>query len=199
MLSPRPRASRKLALALLTALPWLAALAPAPAHAEGRVAVVDVQQAVMATEDGIRAQATLKKYFDKRQKDLDSLQEEMQKAREDIERQQRILSREAIARRMEDWQRRMIELQTRYVDYNKELQKKQSELTGPIIKKLLGIVARLAKKNGYDLILDRSATAYARPDLELTEQVIQMYNSGEAGDAPAEGGGDKAGGGDAPK
>ncbi|UQA54853.1 OmpH family outer membrane protein [Polyangium aurulentum] len=180
---------RLLALALTAALPALATLAPAPARAEGRIAVVDVQQAVMQTEDGIRAQATLKKHFDKRQKDLDAKQEELQKAREDIERQQRVLSREALARRMEDWQRRMVELQTVFVDYNKELQKKQSELTGPIIKKLLGIVTRVAKKNGYELILDKQAAPYARPDLDLTEQVIQMYNSGEAGDAAPEGGG----------
>ena len=52
-----------------------------------------------------------------------------------------------------------------------------------------------------ELILDRSATPYARPDLDLTEQVVQMYNSGgEGGDAPAEGGGDKpSGGGDEKK
>jgi len=185
---------RLLALALTAALPALATVAPAPARAEGKIAVVDVQQAVMQTEDGIRAQATLKKHFDKRQKDLDAKQEELQKAREDIERQQRILSREALARRMEDWQRRMVELQTVFVDYNKELQKKQSELTGPIIKKLLGIVTRVAKKNGYELILDKQAAPYARPDLDLTEQVVQMYNSGEAGDAAPEGG--AAGGGE---
>jgi len=188
-------------LAASFALLALAFAAPQDAHAESKIAVVDVQQAVMQTEDGIRAQATLKKLFDKRQKELDGKQEELGRAREDIERQARVLSREALARRMEDWQRRMVELQTVFVDYNKELQKKQSELTGPILKKMIGIIARLAKKSGYELIIDRSATPYARPDLDLTEQVVQMYNSGGdggGGDAPPEG--DKpAGGGDEKK
>ena len=31
------------------------------------------------------------------------------------------------------------------------------------------------------------ADSYARPDLDLTEQVVQMYNSGDAGDAAPEG------------
>jgi outer membrane protein len=187
MLRSLPRALAALALATLPLF------SPAPASAESRIAVVDVQTAVMQTEDGIRAQATLKKLFDKSQRDLDAKQEELQKAREDIERQARVLSREALARRTEDWQRRMVELQTVYVDYNKQLQKKQGELTGPILKKMLGIIARIAKKNGYDVIIDRSATPYARQDLDLTEQVVQMYNSGGGGgtDAPAEGGGDK--------
>ncbi|MRG91841.1 OmpH family outer membrane protein [Polyangium spumosum] len=194
-----PRLHAALAATVLSAL---VSLAPASASAEGKIAVVDVQQAVMQTEDGIRAQGTLKKLFDKRQKELDAKQAELQKAREDIERQARVLSREALARRMEDWQRRMVELQTSFVDYNKELQKKQGDLTGPILRKMMGIITRVAKKKGYELILDRSATPYARPDLDLTEQVVQMYNSGGdgGGDAPPEGGGDKpSGGGDEKK
>ena len=156
------------------------------ALAEGKVAVCDVQHAVMQTEDGIRAQATLKKLFDKRQQELDAKQAELGRARDDIDKQSKVLSREAMAKRMEDWQRRMVELQTVFVEYNKELQKKQGELTGPIVKKMVGIIARLAKKNGYDVVIDKQAAPYARPDLDLTEQVIQVYNSGDAGDAPAE-------------
>ena len=120
------------------------------------------------------------------------MQEDLQKAREDIERQKRILSNEAFARRAEDWQRRMLEVQTRFVDHNRALQKKEAELTQPIFKKLVGVVARIAKKNGYDIIFDRQATGYVRPDLDLTDQVVQMYNSGDAGDSAPEGGGDKA-------
>ena len=167
---------------LLLAAASVLALA-APAAAEGKVAVVDVQHAVMQTEDGIRAQGTLKKLFDRRQQELDGKQTELARAREDIEKQSRVVSREALAKRMDDWQRRMVELQTVFVDYNKELQKMQGELTAPIIKKVIGVIDRLAKKNGYELILDKQAAPYARPDLDLTEQIIQMYNSGDAGDS----------------
>jgi outer membrane protein len=145
--------------------------------------VVDVQRAVMATEDGIRAQATLKKDFDKRQQDLDAKQNELAKAREDIEKQSRVLSREALQKRMEDWQRRMVELQTVFVDYNKTLQKKQGELTSPIIKKMVAVIGRLAKRNGYEIILDKAGAPYVRTDLDLTDQVIQLYNSGGGGDS----------------
>jgi outer membrane protein len=158
------------------------------AAAQAKIAVVDVQGSVMQTEDGIRAQATLKKLFDKRQQDLDAKQVELARSKEDIEKQSRILSREALQRRMEDWQRRMVELQGVFVDYNKELQKKQGELTAPIVKKMIGIIGRIAKRNGYELVIDKQAAPYARADLDLTEQVIQMYNSGGGGgdEAPAE-------------
>ena len=173
-----------LALSVVAAASTLG-LAEGLASAEGKVAVVNVQQAVMQTEDGIRAQATLKKLFDKRQQELDARQSELGRAREDIEKQSRVLSRQALEKRMEDWQRRMVELQTKFVENNKELQEKQGQLTQPILKKMLGIIARLAKKSSYELIIDKQAVPYARPDLDLTEQVVQMYNSGgDGGDAP---------------
>jgi outer membrane protein len=164
---------------------WMAAVlmvaAPLSASAES-IAVVDLQGAVMQTEDGLGAQATLKKLFDRRQKELDGRQSDLAKQRDDIERQARILSREALERRMEMWQRDMVQLQTVFLDYRKEIEKKQSELTAPIIQRIVGIVARLASQNGYEVVLDKPAVAYARPDLDITDRVIQMYNSGESGD-----------------
>jgi outer membrane protein len=185
MASSLGRALARIALLSVVAASTLG-LSERLASAEGKVAVVNVQQAVMQTEDGIRAQATLKKLFDKRQQELDARQTELGRAREDIEKQSRVLSRQALEKRMEDWQRRMVELQTKFVENNKELQEKQGQLTQPILKKMLGIIARLAKKSSYELIIDKQAVPYARPDLDLTEQVVQMYNSGgDGGDTAA--------------
>ncbi len=177
---------------ILPALALAGALATTAvdARADGKIAVVDFQHAVMATEDGLRAQATLKKNFDRKQQDLDAKQNELRREQEDIEKQSRVLSREALQKRMEDWQRRMLQLQNVFVDYQKELQKKQNELVAPIMNKMHGVIARLAKKNGYELVIDKQATPYTRADLDLTERVIQMYNSGgdgggDSGDAPA--------------
>jgi outer membrane protein len=153
------------------------------ATAEGsmRVAVVDVQHAVMATEDGIRAQTDLKKTFDKRQQELNNRQNELQATKVDIEKQAGVLSREALQKRMEDWQKRMLDLQQVFLDYNKELQTKQADKTQPIIKKMITIIGNVAKKNGYDMVVDKQAVPFARSDLDLTDQVVQMYNSGDSG------------------
>lgn len=151
-----------------------------------KIAVVDVQRAVMQTEDGLRAQATLKKVFDSRQQELNRKQNELAKQKEDIDKQAKVLSAGAMQKRVEDWQKAMVELQTVFVDYNKELDKKQKELTEPIFEKIMGIVKRVATTENFDLIVDRATVAYVRTDLDLTDKVIQMYNSGVA---PAPGGG----------
>jgi outer membrane protein len=128
----------------------------------------------------------MKKRFDKRQQELDGKQTELARVHEEIEKQARILSREAVQRRVEDWQQQMVKLQTVYVEYQKELQKMQGELMGPIIKKMMAVIGRLAKKNGYEMVLDKSGAPYVRQDLDLTEQIVQMYNSGGEADAAEE-------------
>lgn len=181
----RTRALRLLLASLSTAIVLL--IAPA-AFAQMKFAVVDVQRAVMETEDGLRAQATLKKLFDKRQKELDTRQERLQRERDDIEKQQRVLSRDALQRRTEEWQRQMMELQGVFVEFNKELQKKQNELTQPILNRVLSVVRQIASQDGYDGVFDRNSVPYIRSDLDITDRVIQRYNTtstAPAGDGSA--------------
>jgi outer membrane protein len=169
------------------------AFSPSAAHADapaagpggnGKVAVVDVQRAVMQTEDGLRAQAMLKKLFDSRQQELNKKQQDLAKQKDDIEKQQKVLSKEAYQKRVEDWQKQMVDLQQVFVEYNKELEKKQKELTDPVFEKVLGIIKRLATRDGYDMVLSKDAVAYIRSDLDLTDQCIQLYNNGGGGSAP---------------
>jgi len=162
--------------------------APADAAAQQKMAVVDTERAVMETEDGLRAQATLKKLFDSRQRELDKKQEELLKERDDIEKQREVLSKSALAKRVDKWQREMMQLQTVFVEYNKELQKKQNELTQPIFQKAMGLIRRVASQEGFDVVVDKKAVPYVRSDLDLTDKVISLYNQGGAADS----GGEKA-------
>jgi outer membrane protein len=169
-------------LAALAVGALLLSLAPG-ASAEMRVAVVDTQRAVMETEDGLRAQATLKKLFDKRQRELDQKQKDLQKEREELEKNRDKLATEAMQKRVENWQREMAQVQAVFVEYNKELQQKQNELTNPIVQRAVGIIRRLATQEGYDLVLERQAATYFRSDLDLTDKVITLYNRDQPGAA----------------
>jgi outer membrane protein len=156
---------------------------PRLAQAETKIAVVDTERAVMETEDGLRAQATLKKLFDSKQHELDKKQEELVKEREDIEKQRDVLSKGALAKRADKWQRDMMQLQQKFVEYNQDIQKKQSELTQPVFQKAMNIIRRVATQEGFDVVVDKKAVPYVRSDLDLTDRVITMYNSGAGGDA----------------
>ncbi len=174
--SARPLFRKLAAFAVVTTL-------AAGAWAQTKVAVVDTQRAIVETEDGLRMQATLKKLFDSKQRELDSKQRALEGERADIEKQKGVLSQEALARRAEKWQREMVALQQMFVEYNKELQKKQNELTQPIFAKTMGLIRRLATQEGFDVVIDKQAVPYVRSDLDLTDRLITLYNGGAS--APA--------------
>lgn len=157
------------------------------AAAEQKVAVIDVQRAVASTEDGLRAQATLKKLFDTKQQELNRKQNDLQKQREDIDKQSKVLGKDALEKRIAEWQKQMMELQAIFVEYNKELEKKQKELTDPVFEKIMGIIKRLATTENIDLVVDKATVAYVRGDLDLTDKCIQLYNS--SGPSAPSGGG----------
>jgi outer membrane protein len=176
-------------------------LGSAQAHAQSKIAVVDTQRAVMETEDGLRAQATLKKVFDNKQRELDKKQEDLAREKDDIEKQRDVLSKAALGKRVDKWQREMMALQGVFVDYNKELQKKQGELIEPIGQKIKATILRVARQDGLDLVIDRQAAPYVRSDLDITDRVITLYNQGagdDAGKAPSEKKGPAPGAGVAP-
>ena len=177
-------------LALVSAFAvFLSLLGKSAAAQTMKVAVVDVQRAVMQSEDGMRAQATLKKVFDSRQQELNKRQQELAKQKEDIDRQAKVMSQTALQKKVDDWQKQMVELQTTFVEYNKELEKKQKELTDPIFERVVGSIKRIAGTEGYDLIVDRATVAFARSDLDLTDRVIQLANGDAGSPGPSAGSG----------
>lgn len=167
--------------------PWLfiaaAATLSTAVAAQVRLAVVDTQRAALETEDGLRATANLKKVFEQKQKELDQRQNELQTERGDIEKQRGVLSKEAFAKRADKWQRDAMQVQQNFMQYQQDLNKKQAELTQPIFQKAMGIIRRIATQDGYDVIVDKQAVPYFRSDLDLTDRVITIYNSG--GDLPS--------------
>src|SRR5579863_730734 len=172
---------------LAAALASFVSLSGGPASAQTKLAVVDVQRAVMQTEDGLRAQATLKKLFDSRQQELNKRQQELGRQKEEIDKQAKVLSQAALQKKVDDWQKQMVELQTTFVEYNKELEKKQKELTDPIFERVVSSIKRIAGTDGYDLIVDRATVAFSRSDLDLTDRVIQLANGAGGGSAPPAG------------
>lgn len=163
------------------------ALAPSEASAQSKIAVVDVRRAVLETEEGLRVQATLKKLFDSRQVEIDGKQRALAQDKEELDREVQggKTSKEALQRKFEALQKRAMELQSLTLDYQREMQRKEGELTTPILQRILGLVRRIASQEGYEMVLEKSAVPYYRADLEVTDRAIQLYNGGQSGETPA--------------
>lgn len=146
--------------------------------AEMKIAVVDSQRAVVETEDGLRMQATLKKIFDERQRELDQKQNELQKERAELEKQRATMKPETFAARAEKWQIEAQTVQQMFMEYNRELQRKQNELMQPILTQAMTVVQRIAKAEGFSMVIDKQAVPYVQAEYDLTDKVIKAYNDG---------------------
>lgn len=163
-----------------------ATLLAAPALiADVRIAVVDSQRAVLESEDGLRVQASLKKMFDEKQRELDAKQNELQKERQELEKQRNTLKPDVLQARAEKWQAEAAAVQQMFVEYNRDLQRKQSELMQPILNQTLAVVQRIAKAEGYSLVIERQAVTYFQPEFDITDRVIRSQNEGGSPSAAA--------------
>lgn len=175
-----------LVVALATMSGGFFAAEPEARAAESKIAVIDLARAIFETEDGLRAQANLKKIQTKLQGDLEARQREFMTKRDAYEKDKGKMSNDKRAQVEADLQQRIVEIQTMQMDSQREMQRQQSEIMLPIQQRVIGIVRRIAAQDGYEMVLEKSAVPYMRADLEITDRAIQMYNTGGDG-GPAAG------------
>jgi outer membrane protein len=173
-------------LSLVIAVAALVSAAP-QAHAEGKVAVIDLRRAVADTEDGLRVQAQLQQLFDNRQSEYESKEKAYGSAKAEFEKisKNKKTPEQALRKKYAALEKMAIDLQNAQMTYRREMQQKESQLMYPIVNQMLVLVRQLASKSGYDMVLNKEAVPYFRSDLDITDRVIQMYNSSQGTKKPA--------------
>jgi outer membrane protein len=164
-------------------------LGAAPASAQNpvpKIAVIDVRRAIAETEQGLRVQATLKKLFESRQVDIEAKSRQLQSDKEVLEKeaQNPKVDKVVLQKKYEKLVQLDAEIQRLQVDAQREMQRKEQELTTPILSGILEAVKRIAAQDGFEMVLEKSAVPYFRGDLEVTDRAIQMYNGGTAAAGP---------------
>ena len=145
-------------------------------YAQLRVAVVDMQRALLETNDGRRAKNQLKAQFEKLQEDLNRRQNGLKRQKEEIEKQRNVLSAAALQKRMTEYQQAFEGLSKNYLEYQQQLAQREAELTKQILVNLQGVVRQFGNSEGFTLILDQGAVVFSPTHIDLTDRVIQAYN-----------------------
>ena len=155
---------------------------------EIKLGYVDLQRALSETEDGRKAKANLKKIFDQKQKELDEQQEELKKAVEDLDKKRTLLPADKVREKEAELQDRMQKVQQTYLRHQQDLQAKEQEATSKIFERMNKILGKIALAENFTMILDKTSggIVFAKPSLDLTNDLIRRYNAGEGSDtAPA--------------
>ncbi len=163
----------------LSACLMVAAMASRVSAAEVKIAFVDLRRALNETNEGKKEMAKLTKLKTNLQKKIEKKEKNIVKMKEDIEKQQNVLTKEALQGKAENYYREVTELQQSYAQFQRELAQKEAKVTQAILGKMSGILAQIGKADGYTMIYDRSsgAVVWAPTHLDLTDKLIQLYNT----------------------
>lgn len=181
MILRTPRVQRLIRHVIATAVLLAGIFSVSPAAAEAKMAIIDLRRAVADTEDGLRVQAELQQLFDTRQNEYDAKEKGYTAAAAEYEklRKKRNSNKADLGKRRAKLEKMLMNLQGTQAAYRREMQTKENQLMGPIIKRMLAMVRRIAAKNAYDMVLSKEAVPYYRADLDITDRVIQLYNAGQ--------------------
>jgi outer membrane protein len=149
-----------------------------------KLGYVDLRRALDETDDGRKAKAALKKEFDKKQKEINEQQDDLKKEVEDLDKKRTLLPPDKVREKEAELQMRMQKVQQTYLRHQQDLTQKEQEATGKILDRMTRIVNKIATSENFTMILDKtqSAIIYAKPHLDLTNDLIRRYNAGEGGE-----------------
>lgn len=147
--------------------------------AEAKMGYVDLQKAIQSTEAGKKGKAALEKELQAKSAEFKKTEESLRKDAEEFEKKAAIMSDAARAKAQGDLQRRFQELQQKAAASQMELQKKEREMTKPLIDELRAIIEGVGKEKGYEFIVEKNegAVLYAMPGADLTDEVISRFNA----------------------
>lgn len=143
------------------------------------IGYVNVQRAILEVEEGKRAKDQLKASFDVKQKELSKREEELKALKDAIDKQSVVKDDAATKAQKTQFQAKLLELQQLFMKEQQALQDAQGKLVADIAVKLRKVVEEIGSQGGYTLILEgtESRLLFARPHLDLTNEVIRKYNA----------------------
>lgn len=170
------------ALALMLAVPaaWGQAAAGGAAATTTKVGVINIQAAIASTAEGKQAAAELQSQFAPRTAELQSLQKQGQDISGRIQNGSNTLSDEERARLQRQYDSLNRAFQRKQQEFQEDSQDAQQDVVNRIGRKMVDILDKYSKDNGYAVILDTSSqqtpVIYAANQIDVTQDIIRLYD-----------------------
>jgi outer membrane protein len=145
---------------------------------EVKIATVDMQKALQTVDAGKKAKAQLEKDFTQLKKQIEGEEAALKKMDEEFKKQSLVMNDEARAKKQGELQERFMKYQEMRARSQAEIQKKEKELTAPLIGKLRGVIGDTAKSKGYGLVLEKNENSvlFSLEKDDITAEVIAAFN-----------------------
>ena len=141
---------------------------------------MNIQAAIVSSNEGQRDFETLRKKFDPKRNELEALNREIEDLKKQLSTTGDKLNEEARANLLKQIDNKQKSLQRSYEDANNDLQAQQNEIATRIGQKMMEVLDKYAKEHGYSVILDYSGQAspvlWAANSVDVTPILVEAYN-----------------------
>ncbi len=165
-----------------------AAQAASPSPSATKIGIVSIQQAIVDTNEGQKEFSALETKFTPKKTELESQNAEVENLKKQYDAQKDKLSPEAGATQVKNIEAKQKLLQRNYEDAQTEFQQAQQEVVNRIGTKLLTVLEKYAKDNGYSVVLDvsnpQTPVLWFDDRSNITKQVVDAYNTANPAAAP---------------
>ena len=160
----------------------LCALGGSAAFGQGgsKIAIINMQDAVMRTQEGQKLARELQEKYGPTQQRLETQQQEIVSLRDQLSRGANTMSDEARRKLTREIQTKERSMQRDVEDARQEFNDTQQKASGAMFQKMVAVIDKHAKTNGFSIVFDISApqspVLFALNEILITNDVIALYD-----------------------
>jgi outer membrane protein len=167
----------------------LAVLAHAQAATPSKVAIIHVQNAILSTKDGQKAQGELQTRFNPRKQQIEKKQADIQSLQDQMKKGSATMSDDAkgkIARDIDSGQKA---LQRDSEDFESDVQQEEGKIMQDLGQKMMDVIIKYATQNGFAMVVDvsnpQTPVLWADPAVDITNDIVKLYDQAHPGTGAA--------------
>ena len=168
------------ALLLSTGVSRAQGTAAAPTAPAAKVGVLNIRGAIGTTAEGKQAQAELQSQFAPRQGEIENMNKQISDLQQRLQAGQGKLSPDEENRLRQQGTRLAAQLERKQNEYQEDVNAALAEVQDRIGRKMVDVLDRYARENGYSVILDTSAQntpiLYAATQVDVTADIVRLYD-----------------------
>src|SRR5689334_4115053 len=153
-----------------------------------KVGIINIQGAIVSTNEGQRDFDALQKKFEPKQVELKNANDEVENLKKQLTTAEGKLSDDERNKRVQSIEAKQKTLQRNFEDAQNEFQQQQNEIAQRIGTKLMDVLSKYATSNNLAMVIDvstqQSPVLWANPAVDITKPVIDAYNAQSGVAAP---------------
>lgn len=141
-----------------------------------KIGIINIAKIMQESKQATKAREQLKKKFAPQQEELAKLQEKIKTTQEKLNRDKAVLAKKELQKLNDQFEVDKRDFQRRQQAFMQDLQTEQGKIMRDLSQTLNKTVEAVAKKQDYDLILQRDQVVFASETVDITESVLKALN-----------------------